>query len=176
MVPCLQWPEFAVSVNRYSPGLARFPTCPLPLHPEVLRIHKTLQEEWVCFASSDENYIGLLFALKSRVLHVTHQWFLRTTKELWLAWAETLQRPPCLRKAVPRSLGFIKHLKWIMTQLMEQVLERNYTLKCRDENKDKRTRRRVVIRPCQLWPLFVVFASGMCTNCSDSCTILGFHR
>lgn len=45
---------------------------------------------------------------------------------------------------------FIKHLKWIMTRLMDQVLERNYTLKCRDENKDKRTRRRVVIRPCQL--------------------------
>ncbi|XP_038006670.1 dexamethasone-induced protein isoform X1 [Motacilla alba alba] len=45
---------------------------------------------------------------------------------------------------------FIKHLKWIMTRPVDQVLERNCTLKCRDENKDKRTRRRVVIRPCQL--------------------------
>lgn len=45
---------------------------------------------------------------------------------------------------------FIKHLKWIMTRSMDQVLERNCTLKCRDENKDQRTRRGVVIRPCQL--------------------------
>ncbi|XP_014792139.1 PREDICTED: dexamethasone-induced protein isoform X1 [Calidris pugnax] len=45
---------------------------------------------------------------------------------------------------------FIKQLKWIMTRLMDQVMERNYTLKCRDEKKDKGTTRRVVIRPCQL--------------------------
>ncbi|OPJ87770.1 hypothetical protein AV530_001171 [Patagioenas fasciata monilis] len=43
---------------------------------------------------------------------------------------------------------FIKHLKWIITRLMEQVMKG--TLKCRDEKKDKGTRRRVVIRPCQL--------------------------
>lgn len=45
---------------------------------------------------------------------------------------------------------FIKHLKWIMTRLMEQVMERNYILKRRHEKKDKGTTRRVVIRPCQL--------------------------
>ncbi|KAM6378968.1 dexamethasone-induced protein isoform 1-T1 [Pluvialis apricaria] len=46
--------------------------------------------------------------------------------------------------------GFNKHLKWIMTRLMDQVMERNYIVKCRDEKKDKGTTRRVVIRPCQL--------------------------
>lgn len=45
---------------------------------------------------------------------------------------------------------FIEHLKWIMTRLMDQVMERNCTLKCRGEKKDKGTMRRVVIRPCQL--------------------------
>lgn len=43
---------------------------------------------------------------------------------------------------------FIKHLTWIITRLMEQVMKE--ALKCRDEKKDKGTRRRVVIRPCQL--------------------------
>ncbi|XP_033921559.1 dexamethasone-induced protein isoform X2 [Melopsittacus undulatus] len=43
---------------------------------------------------------------------------------------------------------FIKHLKRIMTRCMDQVMERNYTLKCGDEKKDKGTRR-IVIRPCQ---------------------------
>lgn len=37
-----------------------------------------------------------------------------------------------------------------MTRLMDQVMERNYTLKYRGEKKDKGTTRRVVIRPCQL--------------------------
>ncbi|XP_049647452.1 dexamethasone-induced protein isoform X1 [Accipiter gentilis] len=45
---------------------------------------------------------------------------------------------------------FINHLKWIMTRLMDQVMERHYTLKYRDEKKDKGTTRRVVITPCQL--------------------------
>ncbi|XP_033921558.1 dexamethasone-induced protein isoform X1 [Melopsittacus undulatus] len=47
-----------------------------------------------------------------------------------------------------RQRGFIKHLKRIMTRCMDQVMERNYTLKCGDEKKDKGTRR-IVIRPCQ---------------------------
>ncbi|XP_027510617.1 dexamethasone-induced protein isoform X1 [Corapipo altera] len=33
---------------------------------------------------------------------------------------------------------FIKHLTWIMTRVMDQVLERNCALKCGDGNKDKR--------------------------------------
>ncbi|KAM4655822.1 dexamethasone-induced protein isoform 1-T2 [Amazona ochrocephala] len=44
---------------------------------------------------------------------------------------------------------FMKHLKWIMTRCMDQVMERNCTLKCGDQKKDKGTTRGVVIRPCQ---------------------------
>ncbi|XP_064009078.1 dexamethasone-induced protein isoform X1 [Pogoniulus pusillus] len=45
---------------------------------------------------------------------------------------------------------FLKHVKWTMNTVMDQTMEGNYTLKCRDEKKDKRTRRTVIIRPCHL--------------------------
>ncbi|CAM9521409.1 unnamed protein product [Bubo scandiacus] len=46
--------------------------------------------------------------------------------------------------------GFIKYLKGTMTTVMDQVMQRNYTLKYRDEKEDKGTTRRIVIRPSQL--------------------------
>lgn len=54
---------------------------------------------------------------------------------------------------------YIKHLKWMMTGLMDQVMERNHALKCRDEKKDRRGGDK---KSCHQTASVVTFLCGLC--------------